>query len=76
MTHQKSLCKHGTEERLAGMAKKEKTIKGWKVIIETDEKVHGLKKNKNKFCKDCVDKKDCRKGRTAMIANCEEYRRV
>ncbi len=57
------------------MVRKEKTIKGWKVIYETDEKVHGLRKNKNKFCKKCADKEDCRKGRTAAIAHCEEYRR-
>ncbi len=69
------MCKHGIEERLAGMVRKEKTIKGWKVIFETDEKVHGLKKNKNKFCKKCADKEDCRKGRTAAIAHCDEYRR-
>jgi hypothetical protein len=41
------LYKRGTEERLASMARKEKEIKGWKVVYETDNKIHGLKKNKN-----------------------------
>jgi hypothetical protein len=57
------------------MARKEKEVNGWKVIYETDNKIHGLKKNKNKFCKKCVDKEDCLKGRMAAIAHCEEYRR-
>ena len=50
----------------------EKKVKGWTVVIETDDKVHGLKKNKNKFCKRCKDKDECMKGRMAMIAHCEE----
>ena len=58
------------------MAREEKKIKGWKVVYETDNKIHGLKKNKNKFCKKCVDKEDCVKGKMAAIAHCEEFNHV
>ena len=51
----------------------EKKVKGWDVVIETDDKPHGLKKNKNRFCKGCASKDDCLKGRMAMIAHCEDY---
>ena len=50
-----------------------KEVEGWEEVYETDNKVHGLKKNKNKFCKGCKTKNDCLKGRMAMIAYCEEY---
>ena len=60
------------KERLAGMARKEKTVKGWKEITETDKKLHGLKKNKNKFCRKCSSKEECLKGRMAAIAYCED----
>ena len=43
--------------------------------INTDTKLHGLKKNKNKYCRKCLDKGDCLKGRMAAIALCEDYRR-
>jgi hypothetical protein len=41
---------------------------------ETDKKLHGLKKNKNPFCKGCIEIKTCWKGRAAAIALCEDYR--
>lgn len=60
------------KERLAGMARKEKTVKGWREVTETDKKLHGLKKNLNKFCRKCGSKEDCLKGRMAAIAYCED----
>jgi hypothetical protein len=42
--------------------------------FETDKKLHGLKKNKNPYCKGCVEIKTCWKGRAASIALCEDYR--
>ena len=44
-----------------------------KTRYNTDTKIHGLRKNKNKFCKGCTKIKDCDKGRRAAIANCEGY---
>lgn len=56
------------------MARTEKKVKGWVEVFETDDKIHGLKKNKNKFCKSCVDKDICMTGRMAAIAYCEDFR--
>jgi hypothetical protein len=57
------------------MARKEKTVKGWREVTETDKKLHGLKKNKNVYCQDCLKTESCLKGRMAAIALCEDYRR-
>lgn len=53
-------------------SKKEKKKK-WTTVYETDEELHGNKKNTNKFCIGCKKIENCYTGKAAIVISCLEW---